>query len=327
MKKYILGLDGGATKTQCALFDIEGKLVDMVMWGPTNHEGLKGSFDELRLELAGLLGQVLKKNGITADDLGKSVFGMAGVDTREQHRVVSDIIGGLGIKDFILCNDAYLGVKAGISSGYGICVINGTGCTIVGINRSGSMFQIGGLGGLTGDPGGGGVLGEAAVRSVYNHLFRGGKSTRLADLLYDEVGTRSKYELMEALTGKIADSSLSLSELNKLVFKAADEGDEVAIDILRNAGREFGISVNSMIRELDFSKDGALNVVLAGSVNVKGSNPSLIDSLKREVILENPEMDINFVILTKPPVAGSIIWALSEVSGDTRLFEKVLSQF
>lgn len=82
-----------------------------------------------------------------------------------------------------------------------------------------------------------------------------------------------------------------------------------------------------MIRELKFSLDEPLNAVLAGSVNVKGSNPALVDSLKEVVYRSNPEMDINFSILTIPPVAGSIIWAISEVSGDTRLFDKVALQF
>lgn len=327
MCKFVLGLDGGATKTQCAIFDLDGNMIDMINWGPTNHEVLKDGFEGLEMELKQLLNKFLTKNNMSTGNLSKCVFGMAGVDTKDEHRIVSKILRDIGINDFILCNDAYLGIKSGIQTGYGICVINGTGCTVVGIDSAGNMLQIGGLGSLTGDAGGGGTLGETAIRSAYNYLYRGGRYTRLVDLLYDEIGTNSKYEFIEMLTRKIRDRSLNLSELNKIIFKAADDDDEVALEILKNTGRELGISVNSMIRELKFSLDEPLNVVLAGSVNVKGSNPALVESLKEVVFQSNPEMDINFSILTIPPVAGSIIWAISEASGDTRLFDKVALQF
>lgn len=77
----------------------------------------------------------------------------------------------MGLNDFVLCNDAFLGVKAGCTHGYGICAINGTGYTIAGIDPNRNMIQIGGQGALTGDVGGGGYLGMAVVSSVYNALF------------------------------------------------------------------------------------------------------------------------------------------------------------
>ena len=42
MKEFALGVDGGGTNTQCALFDLEGNLIDVLDWGPTNHEVLAG---------------------------------------------------------------------------------------------------------------------------------------------------------------------------------------------------------------------------------------------------------------------------------------------
>lgn len=46
--KYVLGVDGGGTKTHAVLFDGDGNLVDMVEWGPTNHESLREGFVELK---------------------------------------------------------------------------------------------------------------------------------------------------------------------------------------------------------------------------------------------------------------------------------------
>jgi N-acetylglucosamine kinase-like BadF-type ATPase len=69
MNKYVLGVDGGGTKTQCALFDIEGNRIVLVNWGATNHETLKGGFAELEEQLRALLGHILEKNRLNQCNL------------------------------------------------------------------------------------------------------------------------------------------------------------------------------------------------------------------------------------------------------------------
>ena len=44
-KKYIIGVDGGNTKTDYLLFDTEGNFIDGLRSGTCSHEGLKDSFD------------------------------------------------------------------------------------------------------------------------------------------------------------------------------------------------------------------------------------------------------------------------------------------
>lgn len=328
MGNYVLGLDGGGTKTQAALFDINANLIDLINWGATNHEVLHGGFAELKNELDKLLNRLLNKNCIDRKDIISSAFGLAGVDTKKQHKIIADIIKDLGIENFILTNDAYLGIKAGCPSGVGISVINGTGCTVAGIDKTGTMLQIGGQGELTGDVGGGGTIGMEAIRRVYNHLFRLEPYTLLKDILFQQLGITSKYDFMEALTNALENGLLDTGEVGKQVFEAANMGDDTAIDILRTVGRELGRSVNGAVSELDFNDEETIEVVLAGSVNVKGNNPSLVNALKEEVTKKNPEKRFNFIILEQPPVAGAAIWALERTSykeGD--LYKRVIEQF
>ncbi|MDP4270810.1 MAG: N-acetylglucosamine kinase, partial [Bacteroidota bacterium] len=116
-----------------------------------------------------------------------AVFGMAGVDTSQQHQIISSIIREIGFKNFVLCNDAFLGIKAGSKNGTGICVINGTGNTIAGINSSNRMFQIGGQGEYTGDSGGGGLIAAKGVKAIYNYLFKCYDYTMMADMLFEKL--------------------------------------------------------------------------------------------------------------------------------------------
>ncbi len=310
MGNFVLGVDGGGTKTQCALYDINGKQIDIVNWGPTNYETMKGGFQALKEEIGKLISFILDKNGLQLGDIKRSVFGLAGVDTQYQHGIISGILDELGLKNHILCNDAYLGVKAGTKSGYGICAINGTGCTVVGIDAEGNMIQIGGFGAISGDRGGGGYLGKCAVSAVYDFLYRDGSSTNMKDIIFELLNINSKSDFMNAIVDGTHSKSFRIKDFNRVVFKAANLGDRVALDILEDMGRGYARSINSAIRRLNFCKSDVLEVVLAGSIYVKGENPAAINSLKEDVILSNRNINIDFHVLEKPPVMGAVLWAL-----------------
>ena len=92
-------------------------------------------------------------------------------------------------------------------------------------------------------------------------------------------------------------------------------------------GRENAKSVNGAISKLNFDKAEEIDIILAGSVNVRGENPTAVNTLIHDVMLKNPDRKTKFTILKYPPVAGAVIWALNEVNKNSDYFEKVLSQF
>lgn len=313
MKEYVLGVDGGGTKTQCALYDIDGNEIDLINWGPTNHELLKGGYLGLKSEMTLLVNFLLKRNEIQINQIVKSVFGIAGVDTKEQHKVISKIINELGFNDFILCNDAYLGIKAGSPNGCGVGVVNGTGCCVAGIDSTGSMLQIGGLGMMTGDFGGGVYIGEKLIQSIYNYFFRCGEYTCMVDMLPEELKVGSKFDFIDNVRNKTDDGIVKISDLNIIVFEAANKGDAVAISVLREIGESLAASVNGCIRELEFQCDRSIEIVLYGSINIKGNNPTIINTLKGKVCSRYKERAIEFIVLDKLPVVGAVIWALEDI--------------
>lgn len=321
MKRYVLGVDGGGTKTHCGLFDVDGNEIDIINWGTTSHEVLKGGFQELKSELALVVNYILKKNNVEMNQVIRAVFGLAGVDTDEQHEIISGIIADLGFSNFILCNDAFLCLKAGCSEGYGIGIINGTGCCVAGIDYKGKMLQIGGLGHLTGDVGGGAGIGENAIRAAYNYLFRCGEYTYITDLLFRELRIDSKYDFINSINKKTSKGEIKISDLNRVVFEAANLGDDVAIGILEEVGEELAASVNGALKELEFEADKRIDIVLAGSVNLKGSNPALVNKLKECINSTNSGRKIEFIMLQRPPVIGAAIWALESIMSRSGICE------
>lgn len=328
MKKYILGMDGGGTKTHCSIFDLDGNFIDLVSWGKTNHECLKGGYDELQIELANLFSYVLKKNRIGTDELGKCVFGLAGVDTKKQHEIISKIISNLGIKDFILCNDSYLGIKAGCENGFGICAINGTSFSIGGIDTQGNMLQIGGLGDISGgDFGGGEYLAGKAIAASYNSLFKQDTDTYITDLFFKMLNINSKYDFVESLKHVIDEEIYNYDFFNTLVFKAANNNDAIALKLLDDMGREYARGISAAINNLNFSKAENIDIVFAGSIFVKGENPRAIEKTKHDVLEKNKDRKISFKVLKAPPVAGAILWALEDSGNKKHIREKVLKAF
>lgn len=313
MNKYVIGVDGGGTKTHCALYKANDEKVDMITWEPMSHETFEEGFITLKSELDRMLAFMLEKNSLTRDQISYAVFGLTGVDTLRQHKTISRIITELRIKNFTLCNDAYLGIKAASNSGIGICAINGTGCNVVGIDQEGNSLQIGGIGNVTGDKGGGNYLSAKIISSIYNSLFREGQATMLTDSVFEILKIQTKYQFIDVLTQKIEDEEIKLSDFNPLIFTAANKGDELSLNILHKMGEEYARSINGIIHHLNYNEQVELDVILAGSVFVKGTNQITIETLKEKVQRDNPKRKFNFTLLREPPVMGAIKWAIERL--------------
>jgi len=314
--EYAIGIDIGASKSHLALFDTMGTLVDFGHWGPLNHEVLPGSFGQFHEELEQFVTQVLSKKGLKLEQIVSSVFGIAGVDTKVQHGIVSQIIKEIGFKKFTLANDAFLGIPAGSPIGTGICAINGSGCTLTGINSEGRMFQIGGVGYISADYGGGGMLGAKVISTVYSELFRKGGPTCMTPVLFEKLGLASKYDFVEKIYEKIGNGSFAVSSCAKMLFDAAKKNDIVALDILRDVGISYADGISGMIEELQFNQNASedIYIVLAGSVFVKGDHPLMIDTVKEKLGKDNPDCDFKYTLLKVPPVAGAAFWALNNLN-------------
>ena len=177
--KYILGVDGGNTKTDYYLFDTEGNFVDMYRDGTCSHEGLRDGFDGTYRVMKEVFDKFLPKHNLTPADIEASCFGLAGDDHPYQHRKLCEKIELLGFKNYKLVNDSALGIKVGTKKGYGVCSINGTGTSVSGIGKDGKTIQVGGIGDITGDEAGGRFLSRKVVRKAFDEVMRFGKKHHL----------------------------------------------------------------------------------------------------------------------------------------------------
>jgi len=309
MSKLILGVDGGATKSHLAIFDNGGNCVGSAAYGPLNHEVMKGSYDELNERLAEVIPFVLKDAGAKVSDILFAVFGLAGVDTDAQQIRISKMIRELGFKEFITCNDAFLGVPAGCPDCVGICAINGTGFKLAAIDHSGKALQTCGLGLFTDDLGGGHWYGFRAIGSVYNELFKLGRPTIMREMLFDLIGVTRREDFLEVLTDKYHGKKLDTIALNSVMFEAAADGDAVALGVLEESAEQYAGAIARLIMDMDFPADKTVNVTLAGSVFVKQKVRILQELIEMRVDSVLKGHPVEYTRLDAPPVAGAILWA------------------
>jgi N-acetylglucosamine kinase-like BadF-type ATPase len=189
------------------------------------------------------------------------------------------------------------------------------------------MLQIGGVGFLSADMGGGGYIGERIVSAVYCELFRKGEPTILTSSLFEKLGITSKYDYIEKIQEKINDETFDIYKCSPLIFEAVKQNDNVAAGILNEIAASYANGIDCMIEELKFSPQEELCIVLAGSVFVKGEHPLLIDSLKEKISKNNPERLIKYNLLNVPNAAGAVIWALNSHTKKNIFYEKVCAQF
>lgn len=304
--KYIFGVDGGNTKTDYFLFDVEGNFVGYTKDGTCSHEGLSDSFEGTYRVMKKVLDEFLPKYNVKIEDIEAACFGLAGDDIPSQQVKLEEVIRRLGFKNFVVVNDSVISIKAGTTKGYGACSINGTGTSTSGIGIDGKVLQVGGIGDITGDEGGGRFLSRQVVKAVYAEAFRFGKKTSLTDVVMKGFNITDKYYLMEAISEQFYRRSFDYTQFTIACFEEATKGDEVAISLLEDMGRTLAHNTAGCIKHLNMGDHP--EVVLAGSVYVKGSNKALVNAFK-ETVNSLVGKECVFNVLQVPPATGAIIWA------------------
>lgn len=319
MKKYIIGVDGGNTKTDYFLFDSEGDFIDFTREGTCSHERLPDSFEGSYTIMKEVFDRFLSRNNLTPKDISAAVFGLAGVDTPFQKQKLEEVVEKIGFTNYEVVNDSFLGIKAASIKGTGVCSVNGTGTSVGGIDDTGKHLQVGGIGSITGDEAGGSWLSRRAVRAVYESFYRVGKPTRLKEVVFDYLEITDPYYMMDAIAYKAPKKKYDLPEIGRKVFDYAREGDEVALELLREMANNLARSAAGCVLNLTFNDP--VDIVLVGSVWVKGNHPTLIATFK-EKMKEYTKRNCNIIVLTVPPATGAIVWAKELVDGEYPNYEE-----
>ncbi|ANE48216.1 N-acetylglucosamine kinase [Paenibacillus swuensis] len=312
---YVIGVDGGNSKTDYFLFDLQGNAVDHIRTGTCSHEQFTDGYASSLRVMNENISIMLERNQLTLKDVAAGAFGLAGADIPSQKLRLNEVVEEIGFTTYAVDNDSFLGVKAGTAKGYGICTINGSGHATGGVSPTGRRLQIGGIGSeLAGDEAGGYYLARKVLRTVYDSFYRLGPETAMTAPVMELLKVPSKEVFMEYAWEGILNNTLPYTPLIQILFACADRGDTAALAVLDLSARQLAHSTAGCLHNLDFESE--VDIILAGSIWVKVESPVLIEKYK-SYVRQLTTKHCNFILLHVPPATGAVLWALELAHGRT----------
>ncbi|MEI6285970.1 MAG: BadF/BadG/BcrA/BcrD ATPase family protein [Bacillota bacterium] len=263
MREWIIGIDGGGTKTIAYAATTSGKIIGKAQETASNYHVV--GVDEFKRVVISLIKRLMEETGRQMMDLKVFSIGLAGVDRPEDERIVSEALRDVGLTCKIILNhDAAIGLAAGAGKKHGIVLIAGTGSIAYGVNANGEDYRAGGFGHLIGDEGSGYDIAMNAIRLTLMAEEGRAKPTSLLQHLLVAAQLNSRDELI-GYVYKQANNKADLAKLAEAVVECANTGDESATDIIRAAGCALASLVKSVLNR-GFAKEKNVKIIACGSV-------------------------------------------------------------
>jgi len=340
--EYVLGVDGGGSKTICLAANTQGQLLGIGFGGPVNtnyisrQEAVKSltSAVSSTLAQAGLQGKQINKLCVSApSEPGAVDEAMKACDIRHVLRAAEGETPRWAARFWI---DGYIGVT----------VDAGTGSLARGWARDGRVANAGGWGGTLGDEGSGYWISIQAMRAVMQAQDGRIEPTQLTELVLNHYGMSDVLDLVfQATQGLVKpefpnqyavapDSGMSHGDMEKpvggyrfrelarqhtlsrdeiasicpVVVQAAQCHDWKAIKILAEAGKELGLLGTAVIKRLWMEAEEFAVVPFgggfrAGELVLRSFQKTILSIAKRAVVV-SPRFE---------PVVGAVLLAMNDL--------------
>ncbi len=327
---WLLALDGGGTRTRALVLSDEGKVAGCGTGGPSAFvaEGGKVVFESV----AEAIKQAKPESFY--EPPSHIVFCLGGGNLAEVKAAVGAVLPHSPIT---IVSELECALELAYTHGLKVVVLAGTGVIGAAETQKGKL-ACGGLGAFTGDEGGGFWLGWEAVRAVLRALDGRGPKTLLEEKLLlgsalrkaipesDEeirtliagppsLGRRLVYRLIRAAR---AMNRHHIGALAPLVSKAAAEGDEVALTLLKIAGSEIARYALSLANQVEAAGETPEGCGFMGGVLQAGE--PLVESLEHTIRQQKPQLAIH--VLEYDLVLGAGLLALKQVQAAPVELEK-----
>ena len=246
---YVAGVDGGGTGTRAVILDQSQRIIGEGRSGPANP--LRVGIATAATNVRDAVDQACAEAGIHRHDIATATVGLAGVrrkDIRDRTREkISDCLKE--IKSIELMTDGEIALYGATDGEPGLVVIAGTGSICCGRNRQGRHVCAGGWGPIVGDEGGASWIARKALQAVAHASDGRGPKTLLTHAALNYFNVATADDLSTAIYSPTMTND-RLAGFGREVMRAARNGDEVAKDIFREAGRELANTATAVIKKL-----------------------------------------------------------------------------
>ncbi len=304
----ILAIDGGGTKTDLGIFDLEGHILYRTIGPGCSHQSLGIHTYEEVINM--LLDEALAALSITKEDLSYAHLGLTGADTIDDFdkltRATKHLLGHV---PFTIENDAWLILRSGLKEPHGAVCISGTGTNAAAIHKNGQSAILRSLGFILGIYGGGLDIAREALHFAFRDDEMSYKPTRLSEEIPKLFHLDSMETMVPLLYPKNVLSREQLGMITGLVFDLADQHDEVCQEILDKIATYLGHQTAGVIKQIH-AENEAFPVVIGGRV-FKDGNQRFKDQMLAILQTEVPKA---YLITPKySPMVGAYLRALDHL--------------
>jgi len=299
---YYLGIDGGGTKTACAVGD-ESRLLATAIAGPSNIVRVGESQTRASLEQA--VHQACAAAGITPAEVVRTCIGGSGAARPELAAKVRQILAAILLTPIDVVGDMQIALEAAFDTGPGVIVIAGTGSIAYGRDQQGNTARAGGWGFAIGDEGSAHWIGRAAVSAVLRAADRSAQApenstapgSSLAAALLQAWNVASLPDLARAA------NAIPPPNFAALFPAVAASHDDLAMQVLTRAGGELAQVAAIVARRLfPVGEIGTVPVAMIGGVF--GHAPLVRQVFCSELRRLDPRVEINPQVVE--PVEGAL---------------------
>jgi len=310
MDGLVLAVDGGNAKTDLALVDASGRVLSLVRGGGSSAHalGIEGSVEVLE----GLLGRAIAQAGLGPLERPLASVAyvlLAGADLPEESSNLRKKLEQLAWSDrLVVDNDTLALLRAGTDRGWGISVVCGAGINCLGLAPDGREVRFLSLGAISGDWGGGGDVGLAALMAAARSADGRGPRTVLETAVPAHFGLQDPFEVSRAIHLRQVPSG-RLLELAPVVLAASDR-DRVAAEIVDRLASEVTAFAAAALRRLELTGADA-EVVLGGRL-LRAVSQSVIETITVGVHEVAPNARV--VVASSEPIVGAVLLGLDALA-------------
>ena len=287
---YFLGIDGGGTKTDLVLSDVQGTYIRTLTVSGCNPVDI--GFDAAAERLKQAIYEICRDIPLSCVYAFAGIAGGISAGMQERFHAFFETFH---FKAFANHSDNSNAIAAGLGKRDGISMTLGTGiCAFIQKDRR--FSRVGGWGYLIDDGGSGYNLGRDALNAYFCALDGTGPATLLSELI-DAMLPGGSQKIIEFI---YRDSKKAIASFAPAVFKAVEADDPVAKRILE---RNIRVIVHLIETAAKSFSDETIPVVLVGGLT---QQPIVMESI--QAMIHNPER-YDFQTLNGKPVDGAVILA------------------
>ncbi len=311
-EQYIIGMDGGGTKTHAVITDMNGKILAEHFAGQSNFQII--GVEKAAETIFSLVEMCCESVNCEIKNIASVACGLTGAGRIGDQQRMAEGLNKFAVskksklKNIVIESDARIALEGAFKGDAGIILIAGTGSIAFGKDSKGIIHRVGGWGRMLGDEGSGYFLGRLGLTAVTRHIDRRGEKTKLTAMIAKEFGLNDQTAIINA----VYKNNFDIASIAPLVLKAAEKKDSICVTIIETAVIELAEHIRvaglKIIPHTSKKVKTKIHVSLIGGLI---ANDTLISRLLKQYLAYN-HPNIEIIPPMASPAYGAVVMGMKK---------------